>query len=147
MGVIGKFIIKGFLGICAVVVTAVAGYGSYLWSTYIDETVVAGSAYGFTIGDDKQTTYSKASAVLTPFPNTVFTLVTVSAETEAVFGGMPGNQLFVQALLFPEGYEAFSEEDIWEFYFEASVWNSIKLTFCDGRLCEIYRHRQYFELL
>jgi len=122
---------------------------AYFWYTYIDETVITGQAYGFSIGDDKLTTYKNAAEVL---PNlngdspSIYIEIKVDVDQAELFATNPDYLVMVKTLLHDVGYPAFQLKDRWDFYFEGSYFNSLTLKFCDEKLCEIYRHRKYFEL-
>jgi len=143
-----KRYIKILLIVPAVPFIAIAIYISYLWATYIDETVRDGGAYGFQIGDSKFDTYKKAGGVLSHIGDSqgIYIQVKVTKESEELLATRIDYSLLVQTRLHDVGFRRFSEADRWQFYFDGSFFNSITLKFCENRLCEIYRHRKYFEL-
>jgi hypothetical protein len=134
--------------VLAVPFIAIAIYISYLWVTYIDETVSDGEAYGFQIGESKFDTYEKAGSVLSHIENSrgLYIQVKVTKESEELLATRIDYSLLVQTRLHDVGFGRFSELDRWEFYFDGSFFNSITLKFCENKLCEIHRHRKYFEL-
>ncbi|BCO32598.1 hypothetical protein TspCOW1_27010 [Thiohalobacter sp. COW1] len=121
-----------------------------MWITYIDETVVQGTAYGFEIGDSKSETYTKAKWVLLKLSDSGITPpyieVKVNNENEELLATKSEYDLLVQTLLHDVGYDRFIEKDVWRFYIDGSYFNSISLKFCQNKLCEIHRHRKYFEM-
>lgn len=117
-------------------ILAFAGYVGYLWATYLDETVVSGTAYGFTIGASKQ----EALAAARSFNDHPHAVVYVS------YGARAGDHFSIapsQARI-----EQLQAHDQWDVLLDGadSFFNSVRLTFHDGRVVEIHRHRQYFEL-
>jgi hypothetical protein len=113
-----------------------AGYVTYLWATYIDETSVSGSAYGFTIGTSKQEALASVRR-LTSYPHAV---VHVS------YGPRAGDHFSVAPV--PANLDRLQEHDQWKVLLDGKdgFSNSVRLTFRDGELVEIYRHRKHFDL-
>ena len=128
----------------------VATHVLYLWITYIDEIVVDGSAYGFHIGDSKSETYRKAAGALYGLSESGFSApyirIKVDKQHEEFFATRIDIPLLIQTHLHDVGYRKFSEQESWEFFIDGSYFNFIRLRFCGDELCEIYRHRKYFEL-
>jgi len=143
-----KYAIKFFSQLLLIVIAIVAIYGFYLWNTYIDESTVQGSAYGFAIGETKEEVYKKAPSLLFKLSsnNMFFTMVKVDSGSQEILATRLDFPILTQTLLHEVGYERFKLKNTWEFYFEGSFSDSLRLKFCDEILCEIYRHRQYFEL-
>lgn len=145
-----KFIIKFLTYVAIVILLMIASYIGYLWCTYIDETITSGQAYGFVIGDDKLATYKKAPGALAKLKNhtsTVYMEIKSDADSAKLLAAKPGHTVMVEALLHDVGYPVFKLNNQWDFYFNGSYFNTLSLKFCDEKLCEIYRHRKYFELL
>ena len=115
----------------------VVGQAVYYWSTYIDETVYSGSAYGFEIGWSKEQVVRGFARVRTEHP---YTHVYVS------YGDRAGDNFSIPASDMSIG--VLQTHDHWELLLDAKweFWNSIDLYFQNGVLIQIYRHRQYFEL-
>ena len=116
-------------------ILAVAGYAGYLWATYLDETVVSGTAYGFTIGASKQ----EALAAARRLDDHTRAVVYVS------YGPRAGEHFSIapsQARI-----EQLQGQDQWEVLLDGTgkFFNSIRLTFREGRLIEIHRHRKHFD--
>lgn len=144
-----RFIIKVFIYAAIAIVLMTVSYIGYLWYTYIDETVISGQAYGFVIGDDKLTTYKKALGALAKLKHhssSVYIEIKSDADCAKLLAAEPGYTLMVKALLHDVGYPVFKSKNQWDFYFDGSYFNTLSLKFCDEKLCEIYRHRKYFEL-
>lgn len=121
----------------------------YLASAYIDEKFTEGSAYGFSIGDSKEDVFSDSLGSLSSLSSgggQVFISVKVDNQSSNLLNTSAGYTVMVQTLLNLEEKPSFYNEDSWEFYFEASYFDSLRLSFCDQKLCEIYRHKKMFEL-
>jgi len=136
------------LKILGAVFLAIAVYVFYLWFTYIDETVYSGTAYGLTIGDSKQDTYRKIPSSLSQLSNSgdIYILIKVENDNQIDLATNSGHTIMVKTLLHDIGFQRFKDLDTWEFYIDASLFNSLKLKFCKNSLCEIHRHRKYFDL-
>lgn len=117
-------------------ILVVSGYVIYLWATYIDEATVTGSAHGFTIGTSKREALDSVRR-LGNYPHAV---VYVS------YGPRAGDHFTVDPA--SAHVEQLQEHEIWKVLLEGKgkFFNSVRLTFRDGELVEIYRHRQHFEL-
>lgn len=144
-----KIIVKIFA--CSAVAAAllITAYMGYLWFTYIDETVTFGHAYGFSIGDDKLTAYKKAPEALADLEghgSTAYIEVKADVVSAKLLAVRPNYTLMVEAILHDVGYPMFKEKNQWNFYINGSYFNMLSLKFCGDSLCEIYRHRKYFEL-
>lgn len=135
------------IGAAAIILGA---YISYLWVTYIDDVVTSGTAYGFNIGEDMLTVYKKMPASLLNLKQRPSSTVYFEARSDVncskLIAVRPGYRVLVEAILHEEGFSSFKEQEQWEFYFDGSYFNKISLTFCGDKLCQIYRHRKYFEL-
>jgi len=143
-----KFIIRSFIYLSIVIVVLFMFYIGFLWSAYVDETITSGHAYGFNIGDDKLTTYKKAPGALKNiniFPSISYIEIKSNANSAELLATKPDHRVMVEALLHDVGFSRFKLKNQWDFYFDGSYFNKLSLKFCDGRLCEIYRHRKYFE--
>lgn len=137
------------LSVVGVAIIVVLGWVLYQYLYYIDETITEGEAYGLTVGSTKLETYSnirRAFQKIDPDNPRVFMLRRVSQETSAWALARPGRHLFVETPLEEGWYSELEHENVWEFYVGPSFYNSLTLTFCEDRLCEIYRHRKAFEL-
>jgi len=128
---------KKFLAVAALApVLATAGYIGYLWITYIDETVSAGTAYGFSIGASKQEALMSANN-LNGHPRAVL-YVSYGPRAGENFTAVPSASQIDQL----------QAHDRWDVLLDGSgkFFNSVRLTFRDGKLVEIHRHRKHFEL-
>ena len=144
-----EVIMKSSLFVVATVLLALLIYFFYLWYTYIDETVTSGEAYGFTIGDTKFDTYNKISGAISDLnyhPSSVFIEIEVNEDLSELLATDPGYKIMANTLLHEGGYNSFKGKDRWDFYFNRSYFNSLSLKFCEDKLCEIYRHRKFFEI-
>ena len=140
---------KSIIIIVSVVLFLLLTYFFYLWYTYIDETVTSGEAFGLDIGDSKLDTYNKiwdAISYLNYEPSSVYIEIEVNAEVSELLATDPGYKVLVNTLLHKSGYESFKNKDRWDFYFNSSYFNKLSLTFCEDKLCEIHRHRKFFEI-
>lgn len=123
-------------------------YFGYIWATYIDHTVTTGDAYGFSIGDNKRQTYNKAPNALlklTGHASPIYIEIRVTPEISTILATKPDYDVLTQSYLHDVGYVDFLPKDRWVFYIDGSYFNKLSLRFCENRLCEIHRHRKYFE--
>lgn len=144
-----KFIATFLLSAVMLISLMIASYFYCLWYTFIDETVISGQAYGFVIGDSKSETYIKARGSLAKLQGqatAIYIEIKSDANSARLLTAEPGYTLMIKALLHDVGYPAFESKNRWDFYIDGSYFNSLTLKFCDEKLCEIYRHRKYFEL-
>ena len=113
------------------------GYTGYLAATYINQTVVSGSAYGFSIGSSKQHVIQQASALREAHPNAV-----ISVD----FGPRAGDRFTLAPTT--DQIDRLMPHDQWNLQLDGPTefFNTIRLTFQDGTLVEIHRHRKYLEL-
>lgn len=117
-------------------ILAFAGYAAYLWATHLDETVVSGTVYGFTIGASKQEALA-AARILNDHPHAV---VYIS------YGPRAGDHFSIAPS--QVRIEQLQAHDQWDVLLDGAgkFFNSVRLTFNDGRLVEIHRYRQRFEM-
>ena len=141
-----KWLFKTFFYVGIFSVCIIFGCIFYLWYSYIDETIVSGSAYGFTIGDSKLETYEKTSPALSKLGDNVYMEIKVTPETAGVLATNPNYTILVSSFFHEVGYPSFETRNRWDFYFNGSYFNKLSLIFCNKKLCEVYRHRKYFEL-
>ena len=115
----------------------IAGYIAYLAATYIDESVTAGSAYGFEIGSSKKQSVQNVKNLLDKYPNLViyYSYGEKAGDNETVY---PIDNV----------YSKIEAQNHWTLLLdgEGEFFNVIKLDFNDKKLIRIYRHRKYFEL-
>lgn len=118
-------------------VLAIGGVIAYLSATYIDETEASGSAYGFTIGSSKPQTIE---AILRQRHRHPSIAVYVS------YGPKAGDTFTLGSS--DMNLDRLGPHDQWDVLLRGpgEYFDSVRLMFRDGRLVEIYRHRQYFEL-
>ncbi len=118
-------------------ILVVAGYVAYFCATYIDETITSGTAYEFSIGTSKQVALTSVDR-LSNYPNAV---VYVS------YGPRAGDNFTVAPVA--AHIAQLQQHDQWDVLLDGDdgkFSNSVRLTFRDGKLTEIHRHRQHFEL-
>ena len=114
--------------------TVLGGYITFLYVTYINDTVEVGSGYDFTIGQTKEEAYLAARKRY----GDVFILHPVDKS------GYGPHVLFNFS---DEEYSLIKDRPRWDFYFsKSSYFNSMKLTFRENQLTSIHRHRKYFEV-
>lgn len=133
----------------AIVVAVCAIYGGFLWASYIDRTYTSGEAYGLVIGESKQATFAKLPAALREEAGTldsIFIELKVDSSAAAQLGVAPGRHVKLQTFLEPALLGVLSDKDAWDFYLAGNYHNAVRLKFCDGKLCQIHRHRKYFEI-
>jgi len=121
--------------IIAIVFIVVGGYATYCWFTYIDETVIEGKAYGLNIGDTKLEAFEKTKGI---YQNKEIYILHPLDKND--YG--PHRKLTFQI----EDYQIIKDIDEWTFYFDKGFFNLLELTFKNGVLTNIYRHRKNFEL-
>jgi hypothetical protein len=121
--------------IIAIVFIVIISYATYCWFTYIDETVIEGNAYGLNIGDTKLESFEKTKCI---YQNKEIYILYPLDKND--YG--PHRKLTFQI----EDYQIIKDIDEWTFCFDKGFFNSLKLTFKNGKLVNIYRHRQNFEL-
>ena len=104
--------------------------------TYIDDTVVSGRDYGFTIGSTKQEAYKDIIDVKKQFPKLMI-YIDYGPRAGDNFTLEPTNDNFIQII---------KHED-WNLLLDGDgeFFNIIRLKFSKDKLNEIYRHRKYFE--
>lgn len=114
----------------------VGGYVAFLAATYIDETVVSGSAYGFSIGSSKQQALEQASSLRNDYPDAVIYVF---------FGPRAGDRFHVAPVV--DHLDRLEAHDRWNLQLEgpSEYRNGVSLRFVDDGLVEIHRYRQYFE--
>ena len=125
-------------------------YALYFWITYQSIEATSGQMYGLAIGDTKHQAYEKipeAFRRMAPSADRIYIHVQADDYSARTLAAAPGANVFVETPLDPVGYASFASQDLWVFYVEPSFWNSLTLTFCEQKLCRIYRHRQAFEVL
>ena len=120
----------------------------YLYFTYISLLTEKGTAYALSIGMSKREAYDRMEEALRAVEGgdgTAFIeLPAVSIDT-----GRPYGPKITEFLPFERNERTFialRESNQWDFFLEESYSDRLRLTFCDERLCKIYRHRQYFDL-
>ena len=107
----------------------------YLWLTYIDDTITSGEGYGFNIGETKEQIFDKAIKIFQD--ENIYILNSLDGR---------GYRSHEEFEFTSEDYELLKNRNKWEFYYAEGYFDSIKLTFEQDRLVEIYRHRKKFEL-
>ena len=115
----------------------IAGYITYLWASYIDETIVVGTAYGFTIGQKKGEAIEEFSELSIHYP-ALHVYVSYSQKAGDYFS-IPATR---------DSFERLQTHNKWTLLLKGKgeYFDSIQLTFHDDSLSEIHRHRKNFEL-
>lgn len=110
-------------------------YVGYLWATYIEDVVTAGSKYGFTIGETKANTYKSILTLKEQSPDLKFYII-------------PGPRAGGRIFLSPEEdiFQQINKYEHWELLLdgENEFSNIVRLYFKEEKLSQIYRHRKYF---
>ena len=128
---------KALLAVVLVPAVTIGGYIAYLAATYIDQTVTSGSAYGFNIGSSKIQAIEAIRHQRASYPRSA---VYVS------YGPRAGDTFTLSASdLKPEKLDS---HDQWTVLLDGpgEFFNTMRLTFQEGHLVEVHRHRQHFEL-
>jgi hypothetical protein len=127
-----KRILQSIAGVLGLFILIVGSYIAYLTATYIDETTVTGAAHGYVIGQSKREAYDVA-------------------RKQFVSRKIYGLHVF-------EPFESFKPDEVywaplesndtWTLFMSEphSFFDTLRLRFSDGKLEQIHRHRQYFEL-
>ena len=102
--------------------------------TYINKTVRNGSAYGFTIGDSKDSVYKKARILYNG--KKAYILHPLGPHD---FGPM------FRFHFTDDEYHILYPRTVWGIYFKKDFMSSIHLTFQNDSLIEIYRQRALLE--
>ena len=112
-------------------------YIIFLWATYIDNTIVSGSKYGFTIGDDKREVYEGIRKQGKSYPNLYFYIRTGERAGDSI-------EAHVDSVLL----ETIKDYESWGIQYDGKheYFNVLKFKFNGSKLIEIHRHRKYFEL-
>jgi hypothetical protein len=141
-------LVSTFVVITLALLLGVGAYIFYLWATYIDRAVDSGQAYGLSIGDTKLKTFEKLPIAFEQIGSgqEIFTEVRADSAMAAKLGVSPGRHVMVQPRLDAFGSGALSAQDQWTFYVGRAHRDFLRLSFCNEKLCRIYRHRKYFEL-
>jgi len=93
-------------------------------------------AYGFSIGMTKKQVYEAAKI---QYENkTIYMLKLMDANGS-------DNTSHRQADFSAGQFDQIKSRDLWEFYFRKHFRNMLRLTFEDGKLAIIYRHRLFIE--
>jgi len=137
-----------FIALFLIPLIYITSYVFYFWVTYIHEITTKGEAYGFTIGDNKLQTYKKIPRLrqyLNIRNQRIFIKIEVDKSNSTLLGTKPKFDVLTESLFHEVGFPAFNKKDKWSLYFNGMYHDSLDLEFCDNILCEIHRHRQYFE--
>ena len=128
---------KSFLIIALLPVVTIVGYVLFLWASTIHDSVEAGTKYGFTIGETKENAHGSLLDWRDKHPELI-------VFTYAEVDGYAQKQFIKLSLEFDE----LKNYNQWRVHLngERLGSNSIRLTFENGSLTNIYRHRQYYEL-
>ena len=113
------------------------GYIVFLWVSTIHDSIDEGGKYGFTIGNSKKEAYTALLAWKENHPELI-------VLTYGSLEGFTQKQYFKLDIKF----EVLSKYDQWRVHIDGNDIgsNSIRLTFKNGDLANLYRHRQYYEL-
>ncbi len=121
---------------------------AYLYFTYIDLIVESGTSYEISIGMSKRQVYDRLEAALyaveggdgNAFIDSTAEYRSADQKHDPAISGL---------VAFERNDNTFNflvESNQWDFFLEKNYRDFLRLTFCDERLCKIYRHRKYFEL-
>ena len=125
------------LALLLIPIVVLALYLAFLWITYIDETVIVGEKYGFSIGSSKDETYEDVLLQQKSFPD--LHIYIISGSRAGDYFEVSPNSISLEEL---KDYED------WTLLYdgEGEYFNVLKLKFDNTKLTRIYRHRKYFEL-
>ncbi|MGP1722230.1 hypothetical protein [Shewanella frigidimarina] len=132
-----KFGLKVLAIIILIPTLFIGGLSAYWWLTYIDEDIVAGSAYGFTIGSTKEEVIVDFQSLRVKYPE---------SHIYIRYGNRAGDNFSIPAVL--KSKSQIYEYDKWNILLDGKYefFNSIDLKFESGKLVKINKHRQNFEL-
>jgi hypothetical protein len=102
---------------------------------FVNDEVVEGSAYGFTIGDNKETSYANATQAFRG--KTVSVMYPVAGQH---------HKSRKHIYLADEDKTLVTEQDEWRFYFGEGFLDSLTLTFSEGELVKIHKRTRLFEV-
>lgn len=106
---------------------------SFLYLSYLNETIIEGEGYGFTIGMTKEEAFKAAKFT---YQEKKMFVIYSNDEDRSISS--------IEKISFSdENFVKLQNYNVWSFFYGR---NSIDLTFGDGALIEVHRHRQYFEL-
>ena len=128
---------KFLLGIVLSPIIALAFYLVFLWATYIDETIISGEKYGFTVGSSKEDVFQNVLLQHKSHPD-LFLYIN--------YGGQAGDYIEVPASSI--SFQEIKDFKEWTLLYdgEGEYFNVLRLRFDDASLASIYRHRKNFEL-
>lgn len=133
--ILGK-VLKVLGVIAAIFLTFLGGYFTFMYVTYIDETVVEGSGYGFTIGQSKEEVYEAAARQYADIEVQI-----MHPLRQGEYGPLIGFSFS------EEEYHVLRERARWDIYLSKErLSDLVTLEFKEDKLVSIYRHRKYFEL-
>jgi hypothetical protein len=111
----------------------------FLYFSSIDEAHESGNHYGFSIGATKDSVFSSLR----------ISHGNLSKATYRVELYQEGKKKPVQieSSFDPSEQEIFDKNDTWKVFFDSSYFfDSLTLKFCEDRLCQIKRKRQFLEI-
>ena len=102
---------------------------------FIDDKVVEGSAYGFTIGDNKETSYANATQVF-------------RGKSVSVMYPVAGQHHKSRKRIYftDDDKTLVTEQNEWIFYFGEGFLDELALTFSEGKLVKIHKQKEPFGL-
>lgn len=131
------------------ILSLIAIFAMHQYLRYLDEDTTSGEAHGLAIGDSKREVFGKMRAAFQSLgfsEENVFVEVKADEAMAFKLGISEGRHVMVKVDLESSGFLNLSGTDVWEFYNNGSYQDFIRLSFCGGYLCRIYRHRKDFEL-
>ncbi len=119
----------------------IAGFFIFLWISAIDDHITSGEYHGFKIGSTKSETY-KFLVESAGSMNIESRVVLSNDELKKIKEPVSTYSNFTN-----EEYHSFENKDQWDLLIQSPFFfDSMSLTFCDERLCKIWRKRDYLEL-
>jgi hypothetical protein len=113
-----------------------------LWAKFyvILDNVTKGEAYGFKVGDSKSVTFQKAKLLLKNEDIHTWPLDAGACEQPS--------KSWLSKINFSKDCELhLIKNDIWWFHFGDDRLNNIRITFNNGEVQKIYRHRHFIEAM
>lgn len=126
------------LSVCAILI-----FTLFLYFSTTKESYDEGQHYGFTIGESKGAVYRMLPRRLQP----IATNKNKSAYRVELYNEEQRIPAQINSSFHPSDKAAFSASDKWLIFFDSKFFfDSITLTYCDDKLCQIRRKKQFLEI-
>jgi hypothetical protein len=128
-----------------IVIVIVISHAIFLWTSCIDEKIIKGEGYGFTIGNSIDETYTDISKLSLLNSSEKVPSLTFDVDLYEENKTIP---ISVKSEFIVDQFDLFKDKNQWILYYLDTPYyfDSLALTFCGEELCEIRRYRFYWEL-